>query len=207
MQHQPMPKHISFMQQARFVTSSALLYVISIVGIMAAISTPIVAAKAPVMSQPAQRQLPKAAAPKVVEVSGQPVRITIPSEHVDLPVIPGVYDPSTDSWTLTGYKAQFATTSEPANNLGGETFIYGHNNNYVFGALRHVTPSVGAEAFIYTDNGHVFAYTFVKTWSVGPYDVATLDYQGPPVLLIQTCTGSLNELRTMYFFNFEKVIQ
>jgi LPXTG-site transpeptidase (sortase) family protein len=143
----------------------------------------------------------------VVETSGQPDRITIPSEDLDLPVIPGAYDPSTDSWTLSGYKAQFATASAPANNVGGETFIYGHNNDYVFGALRHVTPSVGAEAFVYTTNGHEFAYSFQKTWSVGPYDVSTLHYQGPPILLIQTCTGSFNELRTMYLFNFEKVVQ
>ena len=203
-----MAKHITPLQQARFVFSSALLYVITIIGIGAAVSTPYVAAKAPAAQLQHQQVSERPTEQKVVEISGTPVRITIPSEwNLDLPVIPGVYDPSSDSWTLSGYKAQFATASEPANNVGGETFIYGHNNDYVFGALRHVTPTVGAEAFVYTNNGHEFAYTFQKTWSVGPYDVSTLNYQGPPVLLIQTCTGSFNELRTMYLFNFEKVVQ
>lgn len=202
-----MAKQITTIQQARFVFSSALLYVITIIGIGAAVSTPYVAAKAPASQLQHQQVSERPTVQTVEEISGTPVRITIPSEDVDLPIIPGVYDPSTDSWTLSGYKAQFATASQPANNVGGETFIYGHNNDYVFGALRHVTPTVGAEALVYTGNGHEFAYTFQKVWSVGPYDVSTLNYQGPPVLLIQTCTGSLNELRTMYLFNFEKVVQ
>lgn len=202
-----MAKQISTIQQARFVFSSALLYVITIIGIGAAVSTPYVAAKAPMSQLQHQQVSERPTVQTMEEISGTPVRITIPSEDVDLPVIPGVYDPSTDSWTLSGYNAQFATASQPANNVGGETFIYGHNNDYVFGALRHVTPTVGAEALVYTGNGHEFAYTFQKVWSVGPYDVSTLNYQGPPVLLIQTCTGSFNELRTMYLFNFEKVVQ
>jgi sortase (surface protein transpeptidase) len=201
-----MPKHASLLQRARFVCGSALLYLVSVVGIGFAVYTPYVAARAPTVQRLNQASL-QAMQPMVPVVSGQPDRITIPSEAVDLPVIPGIYDQATDSWTLSGYEAQFATVSTPANNIGGETFIYGHNNDYVFGALRHVTPSIGAEAFVYTDNGHIFAYTFERTWSVGPYDVSTLDYRGPPVLLIQTCTGSLNEWRTMYFFTFEKVVQ
>jgi LPXTG-site transpeptidase (sortase) family protein len=201
-----MQKQISIFQRARFVSSSALLYVMTFALIGFAVSTPYVAAKPIIPSQPMPVNV-QPNVPKIVEVSGEPNRITIPSRQLDLPVVPGTYDPSTDSWTLNGYLAQFATVSAPANNIGGETFIYGHNNDYVFGALRHVAPNDGDEAFVYTTNGHEFAYTFQKTWSVGPYDVTTLDYQGPSVLLIQTCTGSLNQYRTMYLFNFEKVLQ
>lgn len=201
-----MTKQGSWVQHVRFYLTSALLYFLSVAGIGFALYTPYVAAKAPAPLPPA-RVATRPATPTIPLVSGTPVRITIPSRYVDLPVIPGTYDKVTDSWTLSGYDAQFATASSPANNLGGETFIYGHNNDYVFGALRHAAPVPGAEALIYTSNGHEFAYTFEKTWSVGPYDVSTLDYQGPPVLLIQTCTGSFNELRTMYLFKFEKVVQ
>ena len=46
-------------------------------------------------------------------------------------------------------------------------------------------------------------------------DVSALDgngtvvvnYQGPPMLTIQTCTGSLNEWRTLFKFSFVKVVQ
>lgn len=201
-----MQKQISYVQRARFISSSALLYVMTVALIGFAVSTPYVAARPIIPSQPMPANT-QTALPRIVEISGEPDRITIPSESLDLSVVPGVYNPSTDSWTLNGYLAQFASASAPANNIGGETFIYGHNNDYVFGALRHVTPNVGAEAVVYTINGHEFAYTFVKAWSVGPYDVTSLDYQGPPVLLIQTCTGSLNQYRTMYLFSFKKVVQ
>jgi LPXTG-site transpeptidase (sortase) family protein len=143
----------------------------------------------------------------MVLVSGLPDRITIPASGVDLTVIPGYYDSSTDSWTLSGYDAQFAMISALANNEAGQTFIYGHNNDYVFGALRHVTPSVGAQAFVYTTNNHIFAYNFTSVQSVGPNDVSILNYSGSPSLLIQTCTGSLNEWRTEYTFAFNKVVQ
>ena len=190
----------------RFYTASALLYLMSIAGIGFALYTPYVAAQASAIS-PSAKVAIHPAEPTVPLIEGTPTRIVIPSRYVDLPLIPGTYDKATDSWTLSGYEAQFATASTPANNTGGETFVYGHNNDYVFGALRHAAPVVGAEALIYTSNGHEFAYTFEKTWSVGPYDVSTINYQGPPVLLIQTCTGSFNELRTMYLFKFEKVVR
>ena len=201
-----MAKYGSWVQRVRFYLTSALLYFVSVAGVGFAVYTPYVAAKAPVTPAPVHA-VAQPVKPTIPLIAGRPIRIVIPSRYVDLPLIPGTYDKVTDSWTLSGYKAQFATASSPANNIGGETFIYGHNNDYVFGALRHAVPSPGAEALIYTDNHHVFAYTFEKSWSVGPYDVSTLNYQGPPVLLIQTCTGSFNEWRTMYLFKFERVVQ
>ncbi len=144
--------------------------------------------------------------PRVVRVAGQPVRVVIPASGVDLPVDPGQYNPADGSWTLSGLRAQFATSSSPANNIAGDTFIYGHNNNSVFGALRHNTPVRGATALIYTDNGHVLSYAFVFAKNLRPDDTSVLRYSGPPVMTIQTCTGSFNEWRTLYRFHFEKVI-
>lgn len=141
----------------------------------------------------------------VALVAGRPVRIVIPNSGIDLPVDQGYYNSSDQSWTLSGYHAQFAMISTLANNVAGSTFIYGHNNNHVFGALRHVTPLSGAQALLYTDNGHIFIYKFHASYSLAPDDTSVLSYQGQPVLTIQTCTGSLNEWRTMYRFDFVKV--
>lgn len=146
-------------------------------------------------------------APRVTVISGRPVRIVIPDSAVDLPVDPGYYDDVNGSWTLSGLRAQFGMVSTLANNAGGETFIYGHNNNSVFGPLRHVTPALGASALLYTDNGHIFAYAFQSVTSLAPDDISALHYQGPPVLTVQTCTGSVNEWRTLFRFNFVKVVQ
>jgi LPXTG-site transpeptidase (sortase) family protein len=195
----------SWLQKFRFCTTTTALYALTVVfGIYILHSPGVLASARPI----AYHQPAKPIAPAVTLVSGIPNRIVIPSENVDLTVVEGYYVSSVAAWTLSGFDAEFADTSSPANNIGGNTFIYGHNNDYVFGALRHNTPAVGAEALLYTTNGHVFAYTFVSVSSVGPDDVAALDYSGsPPIMTIQTCTGSLNEWRTLYRFDFSKVVQ
>jgi hypothetical protein len=145
--------------------------------------------------------------PKFVEINGMPVKIVLPDSNVNLPIVPGYYSADTNSWTLTGREAQFAMISTLPNNLAGQTFIYGHNNDYVFGALRHVTPSIGQPALLYLSNGHILQYSFLSVQSVGPTQTSVLSYTSKPTLLIQTCTGSLNELRTEYSYKFVKVVQ
>jgi sortase (surface protein transpeptidase) len=195
-------------QRSRFYGNVAAVYILTIffVGYVAQPLLPFGQARAAALTKSAQKPH-LSAATQIQIISGLPVRIVIPASGVDLPVDQGYYDAATDSWTLSGYHAQFAMISTLANNYSGETFIYGHNNNYVFGALRHVTPSPGATALLYTSNGHVFAYSFKSIQSLGPTDTGILDYSGPPVMVIQTCTGSLNEWRTMYTFDFTKVVQ
>lgn len=147
--------------------------------------------------------------PKVVnkrEVYGRPVRLLIPGSSIDIPVDKGYFDPSSSSWTLSDYRAQFAMPSALANNIGGDTLIYGHNNDFVFGSLRHQTPSQGATALIYTNNGHALEYRFKRAYNLSPTDTSIFSFQGGPSLTIQTCTGSLNEWRTMYQFGFVKVL-
>lgn len=147
---------------------------------------------------------------KINIISGLPYRIVIPDSSwdgvsIDLLVDPGVYNSSTGTWTLSGTRAQFSMYSSLANNYAGETFIYGHNNDQVFGALRHTTPTVGSLAYLYTTNGHIFSYAFESVSSVAPDDPAVLNYQGPPIMIIQTCTGSFDENRTLYLYKFVKV--
>jgi sortase (surface protein transpeptidase) len=139
-------------------------------------------------------------------ISGLPTRIVIPSEQVDLPLLKGYYNPSNGGWNLSGYDGQFGMFSDLANDAAGDTFVYGHNNNFVFGALRHHTPLPGALALVYTSNGHIFKYAFDSVTSVAPDDISILNYSGPPIMTIQTCTGSLNEWRTMYKFSFSGVV-
>lgn len=199
----------SWFQEVRFYTNVGTIYLLSLAFAWYVIHPPALAST----------YVPKPYHPALVGVtpgfkvvSGVPVRIIIPDSSydgvvVDLPIDPGYYDPATNAWTLSGYHAQFMTISSQANNFGGDTYIYGHNNDYVFGALRHVTPTVGSTALIYTDNGHILSYSFVSSTNVAPDVTSVLDYQGPPILTIQTCTGSFNEVRTLYKYNFDKVVQ
>jgi LPXTG-site transpeptidase (sortase) family protein len=198
----------SWWQKLRFCSTTTVLYALTLLFAVAVLHPRGLLANArPVAYIKPQPAVHTAPAPAVVAISGIPDRIVIPSENVDLTVVVGYYVSSVAAWTLSGYDAEYANTSSPANNIGGNTFIYGHNNDYVFGALRHVTPTVGATALLYTTNGHIFAYNFVSVTSVAPDDVTALDYAGPPIMTIQTCTGSLNEWRTLYRFDFSKVVQ
>ncbi|HSX45492.1 MAG TPA: sortase [Candidatus Saccharimonadia bacterium] len=195
----------SLVEKVRYISSVSVVYALTLLFAWAVIH--------PAPSPKADKLLLAGAAQNVPRpssvhtISGQPIRIVIPASNVDLPVDPGYYDTSQQTWTLSGYHAQYAMISQLANNVSGDTFIYGHNNNYVFGALRHVTPAVGAQALLYTDNGHVFVYAFDKAFNISPDDTTVLNYNGPPIMTIQTCTGSLNEWRTMYRFHFVRVQQ
>lgn len=199
----------SWYQKVRCAANLAAIYMLTAAfAIYAAqpLISPLEHSRTVALTKAAQRPFVPAASPFRV-IAGRPVRIVIPSDGVDLPLDEGFYDSASNAWTLSGYHAQFAMISTLANNVGGETFVYGHNNDYVFGALRHATPAVGATALIYTDNNHIFEYSFASVTSVGPDQTTVLAYSGPPILLVQTCTGSLNEWRTEFTFNFVKVVQ
>lgn len=147
--------------------------------------------------------VPAASAFPTPSVAGVPVNVSIPSVGIELSVLPGEYSQATDSWTLSGYDAHFATITRPANNGGGNTFIYGHNNKHVFGPIKNI-PS-DAKATVTADNGNVFTYALVAEKTTDPSDVSLFTYTGPPKLTIQTCTGLWNEKRQLYEFKLESV--
>ena len=135
-------------------------------------------------------------------ISGTPTRLSIPSLNIDLPVDKGEFNQATSTWTLHDLRAYYAIYSPPPSNIGGNTFIYGHNNYQTLGAVKSATP--GTLAYIYADNGHVFTYSFESYSFVDPNDLSVFSYKGKPILTIQTCTGVFNESRGMFKFNFVK---
>lgn len=161
--------------------------------VLAASQTPVVAA--PVEPQPAPE------APKTI--SGHPVRVEVPSVGVDMPVVDGFYDAKTGDWTLYEDKAQFgAMTTEP-NDKSGQTFIYGHATQRVFGKLLNM--QVGQEAYVTTSNGYKFIYKLKETQVVTPTNTGILNYTGAPRLLLQTCVGTFSESRKFFIFDFVRV--
>ncbi len=136
-------------------------------------------------------------------VAGIPVRIEIEAAEIDLEVGRGEYDARSQKWTLSSDKAYHAVMTAPANNRNGSTFIYGHNRRSVFARLNKLT--VGDLAKVHTDNGHTFYYLLRSVQDVEPSDVEVLTYQGPPVLTLQTCSGTWYEDRRLFTFDFIKV--
>lgn len=142
--------------------------------------------------------------PRVIKaIKGMPVRIVIPSLGIDLPVGVGSYNPSDGSWSIDASKPYYADISVPVNDSNGQTLIYGHNQTQVFAALAAITP--GAEADIYTDNGYVFHYTYSSMTKVVPTDMSVFRTDGPPTLVLQTCTGPWDAYRALYSFKLESV--
>lgn len=166
----------------------------------------IVLAKEPIVTTEPQKAEPlKAAPPAFIPISGKPVRLVIPDSNIDLPIDEGFYNETDGSWTLSDFHLQYAMMTMLANNHTGNTFIYGHATDRVLGTLTRQTPTVGSLAQVYTDNGHIFTYKFQSSRSLTPDDTSIFSYSGPPILTVQTCTGSVSEWRTMFTFTFEKV--
>jgi LPXTG-site transpeptidase (sortase) family protein len=136
-------------------------------------------------------------------VQGTPVHIVIPSLGIDAPVSNGYYDPHTGQWTLSEGSAYYATPTSLANSDTGNTFIYGHNSQKIFGKLLNI--QTGAEATVTTDNGYAFTYIYQSTVAVPPTDVgAALTYSGPPRLTLQTCSGLWHQTRQMVYFTLKE---
>lgn len=136
-------------------------------------------------------------------ISGIPVHVTVPTVNIDLEVIRGYYYPKSNSWTLTLDKAQWGEMTRPANDKSGVTFIYAHYRKGVFLNLPKIKP--GEIAQIKTDKGHTFTYRFRTSSVVPPQDTALFNYQGKPILILQTCTGVRFENRQLFVFDLVKV--
>jgi len=137
-------------------------------------------------------------------ISGNPVRIEVPSVGIDLEVIDGYYNAGNNSWTLSKEKAQFAKVSSPANNKEGNTFIYGHNAPGVFNKLPGI--KIGDKATVTTDNGRKFIYEYYDLSVTRPDDVSIFEYKGPPILTMQTCSGAWYQNRSLFAFSLKEVI-
>jgi len=137
--------------------------------------------------------------PQQQYISGQPVRIEIPSLKIDLKVIDGYYNANNKAWTLTRDKAQYATMTAQPNNKDGNTFIYAHNRAGVFHDLSKI--KVGDKVIITTENGHTFTYKFRTSQETNPNDTTLFTYRGAPILTLQTCSGVWYQNRQLFTFD------
>lgn len=136
--------------------------------------------------------------------AGQPASITVPRLGIELPVIDGQYDKTTDNWTLSEDKVQFAAMTAIPNNQTGNTFLYGHNTEAVFAPLAQL--QAGDEAIVRTTNGLEFRYVFNGVQLVNPDATSILDATQAPTLTLMTCEGIFSEARRVAVFDFKEVL-
>lgn len=132
-------------------------------------------------------------------ITGKPVRLEVSAASINLAVIEGSYSTETGEWTLTDDKVQFAMPTSQPNDEAGNTLIYGHDTPAIFHRLHDVTP--GAEAKVFTENGHVLTYKLRTSEVVDPKDTSIFAYDGKPQLTLQTCTGIWSENRKFFYFD------
>jgi len=201
-----MPSELSFFRRARYFSSVTAIYLLTLLFASYVFYPSLFTVSGNKAQALQSTPITTKPAPKAVEaITGIPIRLVVPSLNIDLPIDKGVYNPDNNSWTLSRTHAQFAELSSPANDQGGNTFIYGHRNKYVFLRLYRIKPA--EKALVYTSNNHVFSYSFSGTERVAPSDVSIFNYLGPPILTIQTCSGDWNEWRQLFKFDFEEVTQ
>ena len=160
-------------------------------------------APAPVAALPQPRPHLPVAVKAIPATQGIPIRITVPSLSIDLPVAVGSYDPNDGSWTVDATQAYFADASMPINNSNGTSLIYGHAQSSVFETLPQIQPN--AEAVVTTDTGYAFHYRYTSVQEVQPTDTSVFTSVGQPKLVLQTCIGAYSELRAMFSFRLESI--
>lgn len=150
-----------------------------------------------------------AVSPKIVEIQtrkakvGTPIRVVVPAVNIDNDVRTGSYTPENQSWTLDDYSAFHADRTVAANDSNGVTLIYGHANQNVFGRLPDIQP--GSQAQVFTQEGLIFTYEYESNRQVEPTDVSVLTTEGPPRLVLQTCSGPFDVYRSLVTFNLVEV--
>jgi LPXTG-site transpeptidase (sortase) family protein len=139
--------------------------------------------------------------PAKATLRGVPNRILIPSLDIDLPVISQSYSTILNSWPVAETTANYATETPQINNIKGQSLIYGHSSRDVFGPLLEAKP--GAEAFVYTDNGHIFKYKYVGSINVTPDKTSIIKKMSeqPAGLNLITCDGDFYQYRRILNFS------
>jgi LPXTG-site transpeptidase (sortase) family protein len=143
-------------------------------------------------ARPAPKPQPRPA------IQGIPVHITVPSLGINLNVQVGHYDAATGGWSLDLANAYYAAYSLPVNESNGTTLIYSHAQAGLFEKLPLITE--GSEAIITTDTGHTFRYQYQSMRQVDPSDTSVFVFDGPPTLVLQTCTGDWSQYRALFSF-------
>ena len=139
-----------------------------------------------------------------VRISGTPNRILVPGLSIDLPVVSQSYSTVLKTWPVAAGEANYATESAPANNIKGESLIYGHNNRHVFGPLLKL--KTGDTVYVYTANGHIFKYSYLGSRDVTPEKtgiIKSLATAGPGLKML-TCDGPNFEFRHLMSFKLLK---
>lgn len=138
--------------------------------------------------------------PSAQAVQGLPTRILVPRLSIDLTVVQQSYSNVTKTWPVAINEANYATNTALINSTKGESLIYGHDTRNVFGPLSNLQP--GDAVYVYTNNGHVFKYSYTSAQDVTPTKLSIFDdmAKAPAGLKLITCSGAYFQYRHLMSF-------
>lgn len=125
-----------------------------------------------------------------VQAKNIPARINIPKIKISLPV--DVSSIKGGVWEISPRNASFLDISEGLGQ-GGNTVIYGHNKNSIFGPIRWLKK--GDEIEVVDKSGKAFKYEVVETVTVGPDAIEYVEPKDNEILTLYTCTGLFDSKR------------
>ncbi len=113
-----------------------------------------------------------------------PERVVIPQVGIDLPVF--LAEVTNDQWQVADEGVSYLLGSGIPGREGN-TVIYGHNKNNLFGPIRWLEK--GVEIKIFNKKGEEFVYQLTETKTVSPDFVEILSPTKEAILTLYTCTG------------------
>lgn len=126
----------------------------------------------------------------IVNSASSPVRIMIPSLHIDNKIISQSI--INDQWQVTGEGVSYLSSSPIPGNTGN-SILYGHNWTSILGSLPRIKP--GEKIIIVMDNGDVKEFIVKYTIIVDPTQTSILAQSKDTRITIYTCTGFLDSKR------------
>jgi len=137
-------------------------------------------------------------------ITGVPDRLLIPRLGINLPIADGVYDPATETWTLSKTAVHYAVMTRLPNDKSGHTLIYGHNTVQLLSPTRLLQP--GDILQIVSKEGLTYNYVYVADNKVDPSNTQVLTQTSEkPMLTLLTCNGLFNEVRRLMSFEFVSI--
>ncbi|MCA9349736.1 sortase [Candidatus Saccharibacteria bacterium] len=131
-------------------------------------------------------------------IPAKPAQIKIERLGVDLKVLDGEYDVTNSTWTLSQDSAHYALQTSLPNFDYGNTLIYGHNLDNIFGSLKDLI--IGDILILSDSSGVEITYKFVGFDLLTPNDTSIFYYQGDPQLSLLTCHGLFDSERLLSKF-------
>lgn len=119
-----------------------------------------------------------------------PVAISIPDVRINLPLYPSRI--INDVWETTTEGASYLVSS-PIPGAKGNSIVYAHDWNNLFGNLLYVEP--GIKVIVEYSDGSKSEFIIESTKVVAYNDASVLNDTDEPVLTLYTCTGFLDSQR------------